>query len=75
MDEHRYWTEAIGRIERAPRMTIDRLAGLPDDTSVTPNSARMYDYCKRPRAFDLHNLAALRCTSGLGAYQCRQNAI
>jgi len=25
-------------------MTIDRLAGLPDDTSVTPNPARMYDY-------------------------------
>ncbi len=25
-------------------MVIDRLAGLPDDTSVTPNPARMYDY-------------------------------
>jgi len=25
-------------------MAIDRLAGLPDDTSVTPNPARMYDY-------------------------------
>jgi len=25
-------------------MATDRLAGLPDDTSVTPNPARMYDY-------------------------------
>ncbi len=25
-------------------MAIDRLVGLPDDTSMTPNPARMYDY-------------------------------